>query len=243
MWANEPLLVRLARDKFGAELTETDAKFFAAVAGSKWAGHASTSTDTTYNSEEPMSWKESAKLRADRLVWLFTDPSAVKIVPSRGVWLRGVQIQGKVDLFRCNIPVSLTFYDCLFDDGLNISHAKLEELDIRNCCSAAIQARSVQIAENVYLLTTCVFGGLDFIDANIGGDFDFNGGLAFHGSSQEDLKKKGIALNFHDAKVGGDVKLTGNFRAYGQVRLIGATLGRSFLCTGGPVRRRRPIGD
>jgi hypothetical protein len=231
VWANEPLLVRLARDKFGAELTETDAKFFAAVAESKWADMRP-SADTTYNSEEPTSWKESAKLRADRLVWLFTDPSAVKIVPSRGVWLRGVNIQGKLDLYRCDIPFSLTFYDCLFDNGINISHAKLEELDIRNCCSAAIQARSVQIAENVYLLTTCVFGGLDFIDAQIGGDFDFTGGLAFHGSSQDDLKKKGIALNFHDAKVGGDVKLTGNFRAYGQVRLIGATLGRSFLCTG-----------
>src|SRR5215217_988352 len=37
VWANEPPLVRLARDKFGAELTETDAKFFAAVAESKWA--------------------------------------------------------------------------------------------------------------------------------------------------------------------------------------------------------------
>src|SRR5262245_59321194 len=32
VWANEPVLVRLARDKFGAELTETDAKFFAAIA-------------------------------------------------------------------------------------------------------------------------------------------------------------------------------------------------------------------
>ena len=231
VWANEPPLVRLARDKFGAELTDTDAKFFAAVAESKWAD-LRPSGNTTYNSEVPASWKESAKLRADRLIWLFTDPSAVKLVPSRGVWLRGVNIQGKLDLYRCEVPFSLTFYDCLFDDGLNISHAKIEELDIRNCCSAAIQARGVQIAENVYLLTTCVFGGLDFIDAQVGGDFDFTGGLAFHGSSQEDLKKKGIALNFHDAKVGGDVKLSGNFRAYGQVRLIGATIGRSFLCTG-----------
>src|SRR3954468_20406740 len=138
VWANEPLLVRLARDKFGADLTETDAKFFAAVADSKWAD-LRPSSKTTYNSEEPASWKESAKVHADRLIWLFTDSSAVKLVPSRGVWMRGVHIQGKVDLYRCDIPFSLTFYDCLFDDGINIGHAKLEELDIRNCCSAAIQ--------------------------------------------------------------------------------------------------------
>src|SRR4051812_4711024 len=35
VWVNEPPLLRLARDKFGPELTETDAKFFAAVANSE----------------------------------------------------------------------------------------------------------------------------------------------------------------------------------------------------------------
>ena len=73
VWANEPPLVRLARDKFGAELTETDAKFFAAVADNKWADLRPTSK-TTYNSEEPASWKGSAKLRADRLIWLLRTP-------------------------------------------------------------------------------------------------------------------------------------------------------------------------
>ncbi len=230
VWANEPPLVRLARDKFGAELTETDAKFFTAVTTGKWADLRSTG-DTTYNSQEPKSWAASATLKADRLVWLCSDPSAVKLVPSRGVWLRGVHIEGKVDLYRCDVPFSLTFYDCLFGDGLNISHAKLQELDIRNCCSAAVQARGVQIAEDVYLLTTCVYGGLDFIDSQISGDFDFSGGLAFHGMSQDDIAKKGIALNFHDAKVGGDVKLGNKFRAFGQVRLIDATIGRSLICS------------
>ena len=157
----------------------------------------------------------------------------MKLVPSRGVWLRGVHIQGKIDLYRCDVPFSLTFYDCLFDDGLNISHAKLEELDIRNCCSAAIQARGVQIAENVYLLTTCVFGGLDFIDAQIGGDFDFTGGLAFHGIVARRLKKNGIALNFHDAKIGGDVKLSDKFRASARCGSSAPHIGRSFLLPDG----------
>src|SRR4051795_3848178 len=104
-------------------------------------------------------------MNADRLVWLCTDPAAAKLVPSRGVWLRGVVIIGKFDLYRSTVPFSLSLYDCLFRDGLNISHAKLLELDIRNCCSAAIQARAVQVVENIYLLTSCVYGGLDLIDA------------------------------------------------------------------------------
>ncbi len=232
VWSNEPPLVRLARDKFGGELTETDARFFAAVAANDWAD-LRPSNDTTYNAEDLESWATTPKLKADRLIWLCTDPAAVKLVPSRGVWLRGARIDGRIDLYRTNVPFSLTFYDCLFTNGFNIAHAKLEELDIRNSFSAAIQARGVQIAENLYLLTTSVFGGLDFIDAQIGGDFDFTGGLAFHGMTAADMAKKGIALNFHDAKIGGDVKLGDKFRAYGQVRLIGTQIGRSLICGNG----------
>lgn len=235
IWANEPAIVRLARDKFGAELTDTDAKFFAAVAANEWADLRA-SSETTFNAEEPSSWSASAILKADRLTWLCTDPAAIKLVPSHGIWLRGANINGKVDLYRCDLPFSLTFYDCLFNDGINIAHAKLQELDIRNSCSAAIEGRAAQVAENVYLLTTCVFGGLDFIDANIGGDFDFSGGLAFHGLKAEDISKQGIALNFHDAKVAGDIKLGEKFRAIGQVRLIGTQIGRSLTCGEGKFR-------
>jgi hypothetical protein len=231
VWANEPQLVRLARDKFGAELTETDAKFFNAVASNEWSDLRPSAA--LYNPEEPKTWSASPKLKADRINWLCTDPSAAKLVPSRGVWLRGVTVVGKVDLYRCDVPFSLTLYDCLLAGGLTISHAKLQELDIRNSCLAGVQARGAQIAENVYLLTTSVFGGLDFIDAQIGGDFDFSGGLALHGSNEEELKKKGIAINFHDAKVSGDLKLSEHFRALGQVRLIGTQIGRSLLCGNG----------
>jgi hypothetical protein len=231
IWSNEPPLVRLARDKFGSELTETDAKFFAAVAANEWADFRS-SSEATFDPEEPTSWNDSPTLKADRLSWLCTDPAASKLVPSHGIWLRGVNIVGKVDLYRSNVPFSLTFYDCLFHDGINMSHAKLQELDIRNCCSAAVHARAVEVAENVYFLTTAVFGGLDFIDAHVGGDFDFSGGLAFHGTKSDDIKEPGIALNFHDAKVDGDIKLGDKFRSLGQVRLIGATIGRSLACGG-----------
>src|SRR5262245_34322987 len=37
IWANEPPLVRLARDHFAGQFTENDAKFFAAVAANDWA--------------------------------------------------------------------------------------------------------------------------------------------------------------------------------------------------------------
>src|SRR3954471_829389 len=235
VFSNEPPLVRLARDRFGAELTETDAKFFTAVTNNDWADFRP-SPDAKFNPQEPSSWEQSPTLKADRINWLCTDPAAAKLVPSHGLWLRGVSVAGRVDLYRTNVPFALTFYDCLFCDGLNISHAKLPELDLRNCCSAHIEARSVQVAENFYLLTTCVFGGLDFIDANIGGDFGFNGGLAFHGMKTEDIKKQGVALNFHDAKVAGDIRLGDKFRAIGQVRLIGATIGRSLICGGGKFK-------
>ena len=178
---------------------------------------------------------DSPTLKADRIIWLCSEPSASRLVPNHGVWIRGVKIEDKINLYRCTIPYSLTFYDCLLDNGLNIRNAKLQELDISNCCSAKIDARGVQVAENVYLLKSTVFGGLDFIEAQIAGDLDMDGGLAFHGMSADDVKKPGVAINLYDAKIDGDVKLGGKFRAFGRVRLNGARIGRSLACAGGRV--------
>ncbi len=61
--ANEPPLVRLARDKFGAEVTETDAKFFAAIAANYWADLRPT-TETKFDPEKPSSRIENPTLLA-----------------------------------------------------------------------------------------------------------------------------------------------------------------------------------
>jgi hypothetical protein len=132
VWANEPPLVRLARDKFGGELTENDAKLFNAVASSTWADYRPTN-GAKYTSTEPKSWNDSAKINADRITWLFSDPAAAKLIPTRGICVRGLKIEGKVDLYRCNVPASQTFYECMFSNTLNLIHATLQYLDIRNC--------------------------------------------------------------------------------------------------------------
>src|SRR5689334_12039472 len=58
VWSSEPPLVRLARDKFGAELTETDARFFTAVANNDWAD-LRPSREKTYVAQELSSWKDA----------------------------------------------------------------------------------------------------------------------------------------------------------------------------------------
>jgi hypothetical protein len=232
IWANEPLLVRLARDKFGDDLTETDAKFFADIAANEWADFRP-SSEATYDPQEPSTWDESPTLKADRIIWLCSDPAASRHVSNHGIWIRGAKIEGRVHLYRCVLPYSLTFYDCLLDDGITLRNAKLQELDITNCCTAKIDARGVQIAENVYMPRTAVFGGVDFIEAQIAGDLDMDGGLAFHGTEADDVKKPGVSVNLYDAKIDGDVKLGNKFRAFGKVRLCGARIGRSLACADG----------
>ncbi len=239
IWMNEPQLVRLARDHFDDALTETDARFYAAVAENGWADFRPAG-GAEYDAETPASWNDSVVLPADRITWLCTDPAAVKLVPSRGIWLRGVKVVGQIDLYRSEVPFSLTMYDCLLEGGMNLAHAKLQELDVRNCCSAAVQARGIEVDESVCLRDTAVFGGVDFIDARVGGDFDFAGGLAFHGTTQEDLAKPGIALTLYDAHVGGDVRLADEFQAFGEVRLLGVRVGRSINCRGGEFRSAGP---
>jgi hypothetical protein len=232
IWANEPPLVRLARDKFGDELTETDAKFFSAVAANDWADFRP-STDADYDPEQPNSWSEAPSLQADRIAWLCHDTAASRLVPSQGMWIKGLKIVGKVDLYRAAVPFSITFNQCLLDNGINIRNAKLQELTITDCCSNRIDARGVQVAENVYMMRTAVFGGIDFIEAQIAGDLDVNGGLVFHGTTPEDAEKQGVAIDLYDAKIDGDIKLNDNFRAVGKVRLTGVRIGRSLDCSDG----------
>lgn len=232
IWANEPPLVRLARDHFAGDFTDNDAKFFAAVAANDWADFRP-AADATFDAEKPSSWAEAPSLKADRIAWLCTDANAARLVPKRGIWLRGASIEGKIDLYRADVPFSLTMYDCLLSAGLSLEHAKVQEIDIRNSCSAMIMAQGVEVRENVYLNTTCVYGGLNFIDAHIAGDFDFTRGLASFGMPADDHSKPGVALNFHDAKIGGDIRLADKFRAWGQVRMWGTQLGRSFIASGG----------
>jgi hypothetical protein len=232
IWANEPPLVRLARDKFGDEFTETDAKFFAAVAANEWADFRP-SADAKFEVDQPSSWEKSPVLPADRITWVCTDPAASRLVPSQGLWLKGAKIEGQVFLYRATVPFSLTLNQCLLNNGINIRNAKLQELTITDSCSSRIDARGVQSAENVYMMRTAVFGGLDLIEAQIAGDLDLNGGLVFHSSDLEEVQKPGVAIDLYDAKVDGDIKLGDNFRALGKVRLTGARIGRSLDCANG----------
>ena len=239
IWMNEPPLVRLARNRFDEAFTETDAKFFAAVAENGWADFRAAG-DVKFDAEKPDSWDASPTLPVDRIQWLCTDPDAVKLVPSRGIWLRGVNVVGQLDLYRSEVPFSITIYDCLLGGGMNLAHAKLQELDVRNCCTAAVKARGAHVEESVCLCNTVVFGGVDFIDANVGGDFDFAGGLAFHGTVQDDLAKPGVALTLYDAHVDGDIRLADGFRSFGEVRLLGVRVGRSINCRGGNFHSAGP---
>jgi hypothetical protein len=229
IWAHEPPLVQLARNHFGEEFTEADARFFAAIAANDWADFRP-SPEARYDARDPASWSDAPILKANRIIWLADDQAALKLVPSRGIWLRGASIEGKIDLYRAELPFSLTFYDCLLDNGLTLTHAKVQELDIRNSCSGAISARGVHVLENVYLHDSCVYGGLDFVDAQIAGDFDFARGTVFHDMPDSDHTKPGVAINLFDAKVGGDVRLCEKFSAAGQVRMIGVQIGRSLTC-------------
>ncbi len=234
IWANEPPLVRMARDKFGANFTETDAKFFAAIAANEWADFRP-SPETKYDATKPASWKDSPTLQADRIVWLCSEPAATQLVPHRGIWLRGARIEGHLILYRCTVPFSLALVDCIIENGVNVRNAKLQHLDLTNSCSARIEGRGVEVAENVYLLRTAVFGGIDLIEAKIEGDLDMDGGLAFHGTSTEEVQKPGTAINLYDAKIGGDVKLGNKFRSYGRVSMNGIRIGRSLNCSGGEL--------
>ena len=182
-------------------------------------------------------------LKADRLAWLCTDPAAAKLVPSHGIWLRGANIDGKIDLYRSDVPFSLTFYDCLFADGLNIeprqaAGARHPQLLLRG--------RSGPRRRRSRKTSTCSrpASSADSISSTPKSAATSISAAASPSTARtpDDIAKQGVALNFHDAKVGGDIKLGDKFRACGQVRLIGTQIGRSLTCGDGKFTGGGQIG-
>ena len=121
--------MRLARDKFGDEFTETDAKFFAAVAANEWADFRP-SPEAKYDAEEPtiVGRKPHAQSRSHRLALHRTGRQPARAQPRH--------LDSRRENRRQDQPLSLPpcpsrsrSIDCLLDDGINIRNAKLQELD------------------------------------------------------------------------------------------------------------------
>ncbi|MEU3650789.1 hypothetical protein AB0E59_46065 [Lentzea sp. NPDC034063] len=135
-----------------------------------------------------------------------------------GVKLRGVRIEGTLDLVRVKAVAGLSFSDCTLDEPVMARYASLPELHFYGGSCAGIHANGLQLDGDLFLRGGIRITGDDprgtirLLDARIAGDVEF--------ADVEITNTGGAALHADGLKAGGNLTLRG-------VRIAGS--GRSAL--------------
>lgn len=178
----------------------------------------------------PFSFAEMDKWGPDRTVraavlrrlLLGTDPVAVK-----GVWLRGIRIEGHLDLGAATMRCPLRLASCYLDGPRpDFSFATVSLLKMTRCQLAGLAAESITVSHDLDL------SGSRFTSPIELGGADITGWLVCTGAKLNGQDNGGRALIAFGMKVGGDVCLDGAFTATGAIQLIGADITGQLNCTG-----------
>lgn len=176
-------------------------------------------------------WDANRVVRAECITWICTDPLASTLVSYQGLDLRGMRVDGDLDLTKAEIKFSLSAQRCAFSGSVVLRDTQVRALSLTSCyiknvCSRrgetrAIDAEGAKIAESLFLKDCQVKGEVSLVSAKIGRDLDFSG---CNFSNEE-----GDALNADGAKIEGDI-LFGNCKAEGSISLLGIAVGGSLDC-------------
>ena len=196
-------LIKLAEKKFG-KLTEADKILFAAVADGNLANY-SEGADKD-KPEDANNWPERRIINANRIEWLCRDKQAKELVTDKGIQVTGAKIEGAVDLIFAEIPFPLAFWECRFNEMINIQHSKIKFLNMIGSHTGSILADGIKVEGGVFLGEGFRANGeVRFLGAEIGGNFDCENGKF--------INEGGAAISADGIYVKGSVFLRDGFKA------------------------------
>jgi hypothetical protein len=177
-------------------------------------------------------WPETRNVRADLIRWLCVDSGARRRVDPRGVRILGARIKGRLDLRFTNILFPIFLVRCRLEESLELRSAKMPALSLEGSWTRAIGADELKLEGSLYLMRGFhAEGEVRLVGATIGG------GLIAEGGTFKNLNQKEYALIVDRAEVAGSVFLSDGFRAEGEVRLVGTTIGGNLSAGGGTFRK------
>ncbi len=221
----EPKLLELARKKF-ATLTHAEEELFRATQEGREAS-VLTGNEKEDNPANAANWDADRRVvRAESIVWLYTDSQASAFLTHRGVTLVGMGIDADLDLSYAEIKFSLKALNCVFSGNILLLDAQLRGIYLLGCLIKSLNAHRAKIRGGVMLRNGFkAEGEVRLVGATIDGDLDCNGA--------QFSNPNGIALFVDAAKIDGSIFLPGGFKAAGQVGVMGATIAGDLDCDGG----------
>jgi hypothetical protein len=227
----EPALLALARKKFG-DLSRAEEELFRAAQ----EGRAASALTGNKEEDDPANaenWKADRVVRAKCIAWACTDPQASALLTYRGLDLRGIRIDGELDLNFAEIKFPFSAWKCVFVEDIILQDAQLRGFYLVSCQIKSLNAGRAIIDGPVLLRNTEAKGEVNLSGTKIGGDLECDGA--------QFLNAEDLALNADGAKIEGNVFLRNRFKAEGQVNLEGATIGGALQCDGGKFLNARGL--
>jgi hypothetical protein len=180
-------------------------------------------------------------VRAGFLRKLLLELDATWTVRGPGVRLRGVRIDGALDLTDCSgatLP-ALSFDGCEIGDAIDISRARLTRLSLDGCILRGVIGTDARVEGDVSLVNAIPAGSpgaetlrVDVRGARIGGDVRFSAAKVAGTESDR------VAVRLDGAEIGGDLLFDEGFEAFGAVSLSGAHIGGALVCDGAQFMNR-----
>ncbi|WP_433291914.1 hypothetical protein ACQP2F_26640 [Actinoplanes sp. CA-030573] len=97
--------------------------------------------------------------------------------PTGQLYLRGVTVEGDLDLRGSTLGVQLTLIDCTVRGGINLLEATLPSLQLDRTTVAWVDAANCRCTQDVWLKESSFAAGVDFTDARVGGSMHLDGSL------------------------------------------------------------------
>ncbi len=184
-------------------------------------------------------WPASRNVRAGLIRWLCIDREAREQVDPKGGWIGGARITGGLDLSFTYALFPLVLWRCRVERDLDLKYAKMPLLSLEGSWTGAIFADGLKLEGSLFLWNAFhAEGEVRLLGATIGGDLTATGGTF--------KNLNGKALSADGARIGGSVFMKPEFNpegvvknkfvAEGEVRLIGAAIGRDLYATRGTFK-------
>lgn len=174
-------------------------------------------------------WGADRRIGADFIAWLCTSPKAAAMVTHKGVRVRGVRVEGVLDLANARVPFPLAIVASYIPGVVDCSGAELDSLDFDGSSVGVINGRSARVTVDVRLRNLPGALKLDLSNGRIGGDLDLSGSR-FSNKVEETIYADYLS-------VGRDFVMTNGFTSEGSVRLAGASIRGDINCAGGSFLR------
>jgi len=214
------ILEKIARDNFGT-LTEAERRLVrgAPFRDLPWVGPDANPDNPANDAARAATWGPERTIRAELISWLCTDLEAARYVHPSGLGIGAARIAGQLDLSYSKVGKPLTLLRCYIPDGIDLSHAQVESLELRKSVTGPIDGDMSAVKGDV-ALRYGTYGTASFFRSLIGGNLDCSGGR-FLNSGHD-------ALSAIEATIEGDALFHDGFETDGFVDFRLARVGRSL---------------